>query len=52
MRSELKENHSQALGKVRPVCFPFSGMLDDGDHKPEDLDLEATIVWLSAPATQ
>ena len=52
MRSELKENHGQASGKVRPVHFLFSGVLDDGDRDPEALELEAKIVWLSSLAAQ
>ena len=50
--TEADDFCQRASVKMRPVHFPFSGVPDDGDRDPEDLDFEAKIVWLSSLAAQ
>jgi len=49
---EVAESSQYTSGKMRPVHFLFSGVPDDSDRNPEDLELEAKIVWLSGLAAQ
>jgi len=48
----VAESSQYTWGKMRPVHFLFSGVPDDGDRNPEELALEAKIVWLSSLAAQ
>ena len=50
--TEVAESSQYTSGKMRPVHFLFSGVPDDGDRNPEDLELETKIVWLSSIAAQ